>query len=121
LLFIFFFTNIKIGILFDRLADKIIDDEKDDRANEKRRIMTDKNTQLRSEIYRKALGLFLEKGYGATSLAMIVKRLGMNKANLYYYVQAKKASYIKFTWRICRDVLSQLLKKPKSYLIPKID
>jgi TetR/AcrR family transcriptional regulator len=43
-----------------------------------------------SEIYRKALDLFLAKGYDGTSLAMIAKRLGMSKANLYYYFPTKE-------------------------------
>ena len=43
-----------------------------------------------SEIYRKALGLFVEKGYEATSTAMIAEALGMSKANLYYYCTSKE-------------------------------
>ena len=48
------------------------------------------NIDRKSEIYRKALDLFVAKGYEATSLAMIAKSLGMSKANLYYYFPSKE-------------------------------
>jgi AcrR family transcriptional regulator len=56
----------------------------------KKRIKTDNRIDRRSEIYSKALDLFLTKGYDATSLAMIAKRLHMSKANLYYYFPTKE-------------------------------
>jgi AcrR family transcriptional regulator len=43
-----------------------------------------------SEIYRKALDLFVKKGYDGTSISMIAKVLGMSKANLYYYFPSKE-------------------------------
>lgn len=43
-----------------------------------------------SEIYNKALELFIEKGYNGTSMLMIAKALGMTKANLYYYCSNKE-------------------------------
>jgi len=54
------------------------------------RIETDNKIGRRSDIYSKALELFLAKGYDATSLAMIAKRLGISKANLYYYCPSKE-------------------------------
>jgi AcrR family transcriptional regulator len=56
----------------------------------KKRIETDNAIDQRSKIYQKASDLFLAKGYDATSLAMIAKRLGMSKANLYYYFPSKE-------------------------------
>jgi len=56
----------------------------------KKRIETDKSIDRRSEIYQKALDLFVTKGYDATSLSMIAKCLGMSKANLYYYCPTKE-------------------------------
>jgi AcrR family transcriptional regulator len=44
----------------------------------------------KSEIYQKALDLFLKKGYDATPMSMIAKVLGMSKANLYYYFSSKE-------------------------------
>jgi AcrR family transcriptional regulator len=41
--------------------------------------------ESKAEIYRKALDLFVGKGYDGTSMSMIAKILGMSKANLYYY------------------------------------
>jgi len=44
----------------------------------------------KAEIYRIALDLFIEKGYDATSLSMIAKRLSISKARLYYYCPSKE-------------------------------
>ena len=60
------------------------------RRSLKKGIKTHKIINRRSEIYQKALELFIKKGYDATSLAMIAKRLGMSKANLYYYCPSKE-------------------------------
>jgi TetR/AcrR family transcriptional regulator len=56
----------------------------------KKGVKARKIIERKSEIYQKALELFLKKGYDATSLAMIAKRLGMSKANLYYYCPSKE-------------------------------
>jgi len=48
------------------------------------------NHERNSEIYAKALDLFLKNGYDATSMAMIAETLGMSKANLYYYCSSKE-------------------------------
>jgi AcrR family transcriptional regulator len=60
------------------------------RERTRKRTATDKSIQRRSEIYSKALELFLAKGYDATSLALIAKRMGISKANLYYYCPSKR-------------------------------
>jgi AcrR family transcriptional regulator len=49
-----------------------------------------RNLYKQSEIYRKALDLFVKKGYDATSMSMIAKALRMSKANLYYYCSSKE-------------------------------
>lgn len=46
--------------------------------------------ERRSRIYRKALDLFIQKGYHATSISMIAKASGMSKANLYHYCSSKE-------------------------------
>jgi AcrR family transcriptional regulator len=48
------------------------------------------NFERNSEIYTKALDLFLKNGYDATSMSMIAETLGMSKANLYYYCSSKE-------------------------------
>jgi AcrR family transcriptional regulator len=41
-----------------------------------------RNKDRKTEIYQKALDLFLKKGYDATPMSMTAKVLGMSKANL---------------------------------------
>ena len=48
------------------------------------------NSDRKSEIYNKALDLFVKNGYDATSMSMIADTLGMSKANLYYYCSSKE-------------------------------
>ena len=48
------------------------------------------NSERKSEIYSKALDLFVKNGYDATSMSMIAETLGMSKANLYYYCSSKE-------------------------------
>src|SRR3972149_705501 len=48
------------------------------------------NSDRKSEIYNKALDLFVKNGYDATSMSMIAEALGMSKANLYYYCSSKE-------------------------------
>jgi AcrR family transcriptional regulator len=48
------------------------------------------NFERKSEIYSKALDLFVKHGYDATSMSMIAETLGMSKANLYYYCSSKE-------------------------------
>jgi TetR/AcrR family transcriptional regulator len=53
------------------------------------------NLERRSEIYRKALDLFIQKGYSGTSISMIAKASGMSKANLYHYCSGKEDLFFK--------------------------
>ena len=48
------------------------------------------NFERISEIYTKALDLFLKNGVDATSMSMVAETLGMSKANLYYYCSSKE-------------------------------
>ncbi len=48
------------------------------------------NFDRKSEIYNKALDLFVKNGYDATSMSMVAETLGMSKANLYYYCSSKE-------------------------------
>ncbi len=54
-----------------------------------------KNLDRRSDIYCKALDLFIQKGYNGASISMIAKALGMSKANLYHYCSSKEDLFYK--------------------------
>ena len=47
-------------------------------------------SKRRSEIYKKALDLFIKRGFDATSMSMIADALKVSKANLYYYCSSKE-------------------------------
>jgi AcrR family transcriptional regulator len=51
---------------------------------------TNNTIHRQTEIYQKALDLFVKKGYDATSMSMIAKALKMSKPNLYYYCPSKE-------------------------------
>jgi len=54
-----------------------------------------KNFDRRSDIYCKALDLFIQKGYNGASISMIAKAIGMSKANLYHYCSSKEDLFYK--------------------------
>jgi AcrR family transcriptional regulator len=54
------------------------------------KVKKNQNFERNTEIYTKALDLFLKNGYDATSMSMIAETLGMSKANLYYYCSSKE-------------------------------
>jgi len=60
---------------------------KGDRSKKNERI---KNYEWQSEIFQKALNLFLEKGYNATPMSRIAEVLDVSKPNLYYYCSSKE-------------------------------
>jgi AcrR family transcriptional regulator len=53
------------------------------------------STERRSEIYCKALDVFIQKGYTGASINMIAESLGMSKANLYHYCSSKEDLFYK--------------------------
>jgi AcrR family transcriptional regulator len=63
------------------------------------------NLDRQAEICRKALDLFISKGYSGTSMSMISKSLGMSKANLYHYCSSKENLF----YRIILDYLQRHL------------
>jgi AcrR family transcriptional regulator len=54
-----------------------------------------RNLERQSEIYCKALDLFIRKGYSGTSISMIAKALRMSKANIYHYCSSKEDLFYK--------------------------
>ena len=59
-------------------------------AIRKKRVERNTDADRKSEIYRKALDLFIKKGFDATPMSAIARALGMSKANLYYYCPDKE-------------------------------
>ncbi len=49
-----------------------------------------KRFNRRSEVYCKALDVFMQKGYSGASITMIAKALKMSKANIYHYCSSKE-------------------------------
>ena len=68
---------------------------KSQRNQRRKRVERKQNLDRRSEIYPKALDLFIQKGYSGTSISMIAKALGMSKANLYHYCSSKEDLFYK--------------------------
>lgn len=68
------------------------------------------NIGRQSDIYCKALDLFIQKGYNGASISMIAKALGMSKANLYHYCFSKEDLF----YRVHLDYL-------KKHFIPIIE
>lgn len=77
---------------------------------QEKKVKRTQNLYRRSEIYQKALDLFVKKGYDATAMSMIAKVLGMSQANLYYYCSSKE----KLLYQIHLDYLQK-------YFIPILD
>lgn len=75
-----------------------------------KKVETKRNLDRPSEIYQKALDLFIKRGYHGTSMSMIAKALGMSKANLYHYSSSKEDLF----YKIHLDYL-------KKHLIPFIE
>lgn len=89
------------------------------RKEVKKRIKTPNTIDRKSEIYQKALDLFLEKGYDATSLSMIAKRLGMSKANLYYYCPSKEGLLYQIHLNDCRRRFIPIIEEAEKITDPK--
>jgi AcrR family transcriptional regulator len=80
------------------------------------------NTQpldRKAEIYRKAIDLFVEKGYDATSMAMIAKVSGMSKANLYYYCSSKENLLYQIYMQDLQTRLIPIVDQAERLLDPK--
>ena len=69
------------------------------------------NLDRQSEIYRKALDLFTQKGYNGTSMSMIAKALGMTKANLYHYCSSKETLFYKIHFDYVKKHLIPIIEE----------
>ena len=68
---------------------------KSQRKQRGKKVERKQNLDRQSKIYRKALDLFIGRGYHGTSMSMISKALGMSKANLYHYCSSKENLFYK--------------------------
>jgi AcrR family transcriptional regulator len=76
----------------------------------RKEVVMNHKVDRQSEIYAKALNLFMQKGYNGASMSMIAKALGMSKPNLYHYCSSKEDLF----YKIHLDYL-------RKHLIPFID
>jgi AcrR family transcriptional regulator len=75
--------------------------------------------ERRSEIYCKALDLFIQKGYSGTSVSMIAKSLGMSKANLYHYCSSKEDLFFKIHLDYLEKRIIPLVKEAEALGDPR--
>jgi AcrR family transcriptional regulator len=76
-------------------------------------------SQRRSEVYCKALDLFIQKGYNGTSISMIAKALGMSKANLYNYCSNKEDLFYKIHLNYLEKHLIPIIEEAEQLPDPK--
>ncbi|OGP63850.1 MAG: hypothetical protein A2170_07670 [Deltaproteobacteria bacterium RBG_13_53_10] len=73
----------------------------------------------RSDIYCKALDLFIQKGYNGASISMITKALGMSKASLYHYCSSKEDLFYKVHLDYLKKHLLPVVEKAEALPDPK--
>ncbi|SHL12068.1 transcriptional regulator, TetR family [Pseudonocardia thermophila] len=71
------------------------------------------------EIVDIAVGVFLERGYDATSMADLAKAAGVTKSSLYYHVSSKEELFELGVGRAL-DALFGVLKEPESLTGPAV-
>jgi AcrR family transcriptional regulator len=64
---------------------------------------TPKGSEKRSMILDKALELFVQKGYAATSMDDIVKHTGVSKGSIYYHFSSKDDLFVSMVEKINRE------------------
>jgi len=77
------------------------------------------NLNRKSEIYRKALDLFIVRGYNGTSMSMIAKALGMSKANLYHHCSSKEDLFYKIHLEHLEKHLIPIIKESENLPNPR--
>lgn len=88
----------------------------DRKQHSKNKSKRNQNFERKSEIYSKALDLFVKNGFDATSMSMVAETLGMSKANLYYYCSSKEnllyQIHLEFLHRHFIPILDEAEKLP---------
>ena len=82
-------------------------------------IVKKQNPNRKSEIYRKALDLFITRGYNGTSMSMIAKALGMSKANLYHHCSSKEDLFYKIHLEHLEKHLIPIIKESENLPDPR--
>ena len=77
------------------------------------------NPDRRSQVYSKALDLFIQKVYSGTSVSMIAKALGMSKANLYHYCSSKEDLFFKIHLDHLEKKIIPMIKEAEAVADPK--
>ena len=72
----------------------------------------------RRDIYEKALDLFLEKGYDATSMSMVADAVGISKPNLYYYCTSKENLLYEIQMDFSRNKFLPILENAEKVVDP---
>jgi AcrR family transcriptional regulator len=72
------------------------------------------------EIVDLAVGVFLERGYDATSMGDLAKAAGITKSSFYYHVSSKEELFELGVGRAL-DALFQVLKEPESLTGPAVN
>jgi AcrR family transcriptional regulator len=76
------------------------------------------DSEKKAEIYKKALDLFIEKGFTATPLSEIARVAQMSKANLYYYCPNKEHLLYEIHLNHLRENFIPLLDKTEQIADP---
>lgn len=85
----------------------------------RKKVKRNRNLDRRPKIYRKALHLFIKRGYHGTSMSMISRALGMSKPNLYHYCSSKEDLFYKIHLDYLQKSLVPFVEEAESLPDPK--
>ena len=74
----------------------------------RQRAATDATDLQRERILQAATTLFAEQGYAATTMAQIVRKLGVTKPFVYYYFRDKQEIFERLSWRPAVDCFTAM-------------
>ena len=72
-----------------------------------------KNIKCKEKIIKGALEVFVEKGFGETSIASIVKHSGISNGAMYHHFSSKEELIKEVFWSIHEDLTSYMLESLK--------
>jgi AcrR family transcriptional regulator len=64
--------------------------------------------ERRKQLFAVALGLFAERGYGATTMDEIAERAGVTKPLVYQHFSSKRSLYLELVDSVAEDLLSSI-------------
>ncbi|MEB0284841.1 helix-turn-helix domain-containing protein, partial [Sphingomonas sp. 10B4] len=74
----------------------------------RQRAATQRTDQQRERILQVAAQLFADQGYANTTMAQIVRALGVTKPFVYYYFRDKQEIFETLSWRPAVDCLTAM-------------